>query len=238
MVQLKKKVTIKTKTAQEETPVAAPKPEVKIKKKAPVTEEPKVTSEEHKAPMPPPTPPTPPEENGGSKSWMWIVALIVVAVIAFFGYKGCSGLETEASGSDKDTTSLVSDSTQTEKSDSTEAEKPETTDEGAAMESQDNGNETDAPAIDNGTPKANNGGTDAAKSEQKPAETAKPVSTSKNVDKPVVPTAPISGSVEENARRVIRGDFGNGEVRKQDLGDQYLEIQSKVNEMYRQRKGH
>lgn len=232
MVQLKKKVTIKTKTTQEETPAAAPKHEVKIKKKAPVVEGPKVTPE---APKTPSTPPTPPQENGGIKSWMWIVAIIVVAVIAFFGYKNCSGSETEASGSDKDTTSLVSDSAQTEKSDSTVAETPDTPEEGAPDTNKEG---TDVPATDNGTPKTNNGGTEASKPEQKTAEPVMPTSTPENVDKPVAPTVPVSGSVEENARRVIRGDFGNGAVRKQELGDQYSQIQNKVNEMYRQRKGY
>ena len=42
-----------------------------------------------------------------------------------------------------------------------------------------------------------------------------------------------SGTLEEKAKDVIRGNYGNGEVRKQKLGDQYAEIQSKVNEMYR-----
>ena len=49
-----------------------------------------------------------------------------------------------------------------------------------------------------------------------------------------VETVHISGNVEENARRVIRGDFGNGQERKDKLGSAYAEIQSKVNEMYRQ----
>ena len=39
--------------------------------------------------------------------------------------------------------------------------------------------------------------------------------------------------VEEKARQVIRGDYGNGNVRKQKLGEEYSEIQSAVNEMYR-----
>lgn len=43
----------------------------------------------------------------------------------------------------------------------------------------------------------------------------------------------ISGSLEQKAKHVIRGDFGNGQVRKDKLGDEYAEIQSKVNEMYR-----
>lgn len=48
--------------------------------------------------------------------------------------------------------------------------------------------------------------------------------------------APLSGTLEEKAKRVIRGDFGNGQVRKDRLGADYAEIQGKVNEMYRNGK--
>lgn len=47
-----------------------------------------------------------------------------------------------------------------------------------------------------------------------------------------VPSLP-QGSLEEKAKRVIRGDFGNGIERKQTLGSEYDTIQQKVNEMYR-----
>lgn len=43
----------------------------------------------------------------------------------------------------------------------------------------------------------------------------------------------LSGTLEEKATAVIRGQFGNGNERKQKLGLQYAEIQEKVNEMYR-----
>jgi outer membrane biosynthesis protein TonB len=46
----------------------------------------------------------------------------------------------------------------------------------------------------------------------------------------------ISGSIEEKARRVIRGRYGNGIDRKQALGSEYNEIQAKVNEWYRSGK--
>lgn len=49
-----------------------------------------------------------------------------------------------------------------------------------------------------------------------------------------VKEAYVNTDVEVNARRVIRGDFGNGQVRKDKLGSSYSVIQSKVNEMYRQ----
>lgn len=43
---------------------------------------------------------------------------------------------------------------------------------------------------------------------------------------------PIS-LLEQKAKEVIRGNYGNGIERKQKLGDQYVEIQDKVNEMYK-----
>lgn len=43
----------------------------------------------------------------------------------------------------------------------------------------------------------------------------------------------LEGTLEEKAKRVIRGEFGNGQERKNLLGSSYEEIQSKVNEMYR-----
>ena len=43
----------------------------------------------------------------------------------------------------------------------------------------------------------------------------------------------VSGTVEEEAWEVIRGKYGNGEDRKRNLGARYAEIQSRVNEIYR-----
>jgi len=43
----------------------------------------------------------------------------------------------------------------------------------------------------------------------------------------------VQGSIEDKAKQVIRGDFGNGSDRKQALGAEYDAIQTKVNEMYR-----
>ena len=50
------------------------------------------------------------------------------------------------------------------------------------------------------------------------------------------PTAASSwgeNAIEAKALQVIRGDFGNGQERKDRLGADYAEIQSKVNDMYR-----
>lgn len=48
----------------------------------------------------------------------------------------------------------------------------------------------------------------------------------------------IPGSIEQKALDVIRGVFGNGQVRKDKLGAEYAEIQKLVNEMYRTGKVH
>ncbi|WP_302011171.1 N-acetylmuramoyl-L-alanine amidase [Collinsella tanakaei] len=43
--------------------------------------------------------------------------------------------------------------------------------------------------------------------------------------------APASDDVDDLARRVIAGEFGNGATRKAALGDRYAEVQARVNEM-------
>jgi N-acetylmuramoyl-L-alanine amidase len=43
--------------------------------------------------------------------------------------------------------------------------------------------------------------------------------------------APAADDVDDLARRVIAGEFGNGEARRTALGDRYDEVQARVNEM-------
>ena len=43
--------------------------------------------------------------------------------------------------------------------------------------------------------------------------------------------APAADDVDDLARRVIAGEFGNGEARRAALGDRYDEVQARVNEM-------
>lgn len=46
-------------------------------------------------------------------------------------------------------------------------------------------------------------------------------------------TTQLQGAIEEKAKQVISGAFGNGVDRKRALGSEYETIQAKVNEMYR-----
>ena len=41
----------------------------------------------------------------------------------------------------------------------------------------------------------------------------------------------VDVSIDDLARRTIRGEFGNGEQRKKNLGSKYLQVQKRVNEM-------
>lgn len=58
---------------------------------------------------------------------------------------------------------------------------------------------------------------------------------SSNVDVPSASSISLSDDIDENALRVIRGEFGVGEARKVALGSSYEKIQERVNEIYRQR---
>lgn len=55
----------------------------------------------------------------------------------------------------------------------------------------------------------------------------------KPVESVTTKTPQLASTLEERAKQVIRGEFGNGEERKQKLGAAYSEIQRKVNELYR-----
>lgn len=59
--------------------------------------------------------------------------------------------------------------------------------------------------------------------------TDKPNTTATSAPAVYVP----EGTLEQKAKQVIRGNFGNGAERKRALGSEYNAIQSKVNEMYR-----
>lgn len=58
---------------------------------------------------------------------------------------------------------------------------------------------------------------------------SKPMQPTPDVQKPSAPVEEVKAA----AISVIRGNYGNNPERRRKLGDRYQEIQSKVNEMYR-----
>ena len=228
MVQIKKKVTLKAKTEQE--PVVEPVQQTAkptLRKKEPVKE---------LVPEPAPTP-IPDDGAGKSKSGnSKIYGGIAAAVVAcLLGYGAYSYFNSSDEKTDDTTTEVIEGTTDTSNEGDGKEQNNDQTVETPETESA--GEETASPAQEETSPDVS-----SAKTEPKQDVTAKTTEPAKPTSQPtstVQPTTPavqpatLSGTLEEKAKEVIRGNYGNGEVRKQKLGDQYAEIQSKVNEMYR-----
>ena len=252
---------MKTKIAQEETPEAIESPKVTLKRKqpeTPVVAEPKPVP----APTQPTTEPkqelkpvfqTPQQKkksNTGKRIVGACIILIAVAIIAsifLFNNKESEG------GNDNTQTEAIAQNTDN-KEEGNDALAAETSNKKASAESKGvPANSLEAPVAENtdkspasttssaNLAKANDNQVGEQPSKRNPATIAEPAKpaqskpTATQTTKPFSATSdPVSGDVEENARRVIRGDFGNGQERKDKLGSSYSEIQGKVNEMYRQ----
>ncbi len=236
MVSIKHKVTIKTKTAQEETPAAVEGSSVTLKRKQP---------EVPKEPTPVPPTPEPGKSNTGKIVGGIAAAAAILAGVYFFGIKGDDKSGTDAGTPPTEQVAQAGETAQPEATTQTNVPEDGTTEEVNAVS---NTPEASSPTDNSETSVAGNDAPTTPKSEGKQSETpasnapssSKPVqqTPSKQIDvtnnKIAAASAPIGGDVVENAKRVIRGDFGNGQERKDKLGSAYSEIQSKVNEMYRQ----
>lgn len=254
MVSIKHKVTLKTKVAQEETPEAIDSPKVTLKRKqleAPVVAEPKPAPTQSKTdPKPKTVSPTPQLEkksNTGKVIGGLVAAAIIAGIFFFINNKESEG------GNDSTQTEVIAQNTENQNK-GNDALVADNSNEDASAESKgvpakgseapvtENTEESPANTTSSTTPaKANDNQVAEQPAKRNPAtiaEPAKPAQSkpaSTETTKPFSATsAPVSGDVEENARRVIRGDFGNGQERKDKLGSSYSEIQGKVNEMYRQ----
>lgn len=236
MVSIKHKVTLKTKVAQEETPEAIESPKVTLKRKQP---EAPVVAEPKQKPVSP-TPQLGKKSNTGKVIGVLVAAAIIAGIFFINNKEGEGGNDsnpTEAiaqntkdqnEGNDTPTAENSNEDASTESKGGSEAPVAKNTDKSPANTTS---SANHAKATDNlvaEQPTKQNPATIAEPAQSKPAatQTTKPSSSSTS--------APVSGDVEENARRVIRGDFGNGLERRDKLGTSYSEIQGKVNEMYRQ----
>lgn len=236
MVSIKHKVTLKTKVAQEETPEAIESPKVTLKRKQP---EAPVVADPKQKPVSP-TPQLGKKSNTGKVIGVLVAAAIIAGIFFINNKEGEGGNDsnpTEAiaqntkdqnEGNDTPTAENSNEDASTESKGGSEAPVAKNTDKSPANTTS---SANHAKATDNlvaEQPTKQNPATIAEPARSKPAatQTTKPSSSSTS--------APVSGDVEENARRVIRGDFGNGLERRDKLGTSYSEIQGKVNEMYRQ----
>ena len=187
---------------------------------------------------PAPIPPEPPtgddeeSESGGSSIKWVIIDLIIVAAIAIFAYIFMSGGKDKENADKEIPQTEQNDSNQNSKnvSDSVTNSLPTTEEATPGAEStttfKDGKNVSSLSDNESKTPSKKA----ATSSVESPTETA----ANSPATSPSTSSTTTFGDIEESARRVIRGHFGNGKERKAKLGAFYAEIQSKVNEMYRQ----
>lgn len=197
MVELKKKVTLKTKVAETAT------------QNQQTTQQPN------------------PSSNGKGKKLGVLIVIVVIAVVAFFL------LKPDNSGNDVSVSSPATSETVAQNADNDqiqEAEQP-------ISESTSNEESTPVVEEDKSNKEAgdNNKLTTTSEQEGKTQTTSETTNQTKDVASETTQkkeAIPVGSSIEEKAKLVIRGDFGNGEERKMKLGSEYSAIQNKVNEMY------
>lgn len=187
------------------------------------------------------------DKNGSSDKspkkpwWPWLLAGALVCGVIIF-------LMTRGKGDTKDITEQTTEQIvdvpaqnipNVAEPESKENGTGESADEQSAAQ-----NETPAPepsqkASDKNTAPQQNQGSPAKKQQATPKTQATQPTVQNNApaSRNVTKTE-ANGTIEEEAWRTIRGNYGNGAARKEALGSRYEEIQAKVNDFYREGKVH
>lgn len=231
MVQLKRKVTLRTK---ENSEVSAPKVEGTALKGPGVTPQP---------------------SSGGGKWWVAVVVVALLATGGVYFVRQCGDDRTPSVATAGQSDSVVVDSAPAAASRSGgEAAASEGTGK-AAPAANGNAEATAAPTGETSSAKAG-GETHSAASAPAtsasiaPASAAAPTkaastssvpasASSTSTSAPTTAATPAqapTSSVEQTAREVMRGVYGNGQVRKDRLAGRYAEVQRRVNQIYRTRR--
>lgn len=148
--------------------------------------------------------------------WLWLLILVVIVIVVVFSIKNCSSEGNESNVAEPTTTEQQPVKTETQ---STNKESSTIgTEESTVSNETASSTSVEKPI----TPKA----------DSKPASV--PIAENTSISQPVATNkTSLQGSLDEKAKQVIRGNFGNGDERKQNLGNEYSAIQQRVNEMYR-----
>ncbi|MCF0103977.1 MAG: hypothetical protein HUJ51_01115 [Eggerthellaceae bacterium] len=245
MVQIRKKVTLKTKTEQEPVleEAQAAKVQPTLHKKTPEKEpeqqcgqQPEQVTDGNES-----------NDKGGKNKILWALAILVVVLLLLLL---CCGayylLFSNRSGNDVAAEQVEQGAYAPSNDDEAKAENNEGAEANPESESVLGdivaNNEEKAHAVQNEA-KPESPTHQAVQTQPAPVKedvvapelAPAPNKSVSQVDKPGAAQSVVpSGTLEQKAKDVIRGIYGNGNVRKQKLGEQYAEIQSKVNEMYRQ----
>lgn len=153
---------------------------------------------------------------------IWIVLVLIIVLVLFLCYKGCDKSSVSETSNDQTVTTQVDDN----KSSVVDAEN-----ESEVTPSNETDDNADEDVASESEPKDSKSGESVA--ENSVVESQASTDMEKSVRQNNASSVSISGTLEEKAKAVIRGNYGNGLERKRRLGDEYAEIQSKVNEMYR-----
>lgn len=166
------------------------------------------------APKPEPTPtPTPEPENTKSNRWIWwVVGVIILCIIGYFLFSK-SGKEQPAQPETEVIEEVSAIEGVDEATDQPEGVQDEANDEEASEAAQ-----IEHPAE---TPKAE---------AQVPVTNVELEQTQPKATE----SASVSNDIEAEAMKVIRGDYGIGQERKDKLGAKYQPIQNRVNELKRE----
>lgn len=182
------------------------KHKVQLRKKV---EEPEVSG--NNGSIEPDLTPTPTPNKPKSKNWLWILlGVIVLGVIGYIFFSKSSDKAAETSDQEAEVVIAPSEPTDTTIVEGTEGEEI-------------------APENDNEV--ANNPETQSSDAVETPATVD---NTSNGTPSTSVNVPNVSNDVEAEAMKVIRGDYGIGQERKDKLGSKYQTIQSRVNELKRE----
>lgn len=217
MVQLKRKVTLRMKEGPE---ISAPKVEGTATKGPGVTPQP---------------------SSGGGKWWVAVVVVALLAAGGVYFVRQCGNDRTPSVATAGQNDSVVVDSVPAAASPSGgEAAASEGTGE-AAPAANGNSETTAAPTGETSSAKAGGGANSAASAPAKAASTSSAPASASSAPASASSTAAApaqapKGSVEQTAREVMRGVYGNGQVRKDRLAGRYAKVQRRVNQICRARR--
>ncbi|MBD5329294.1 MAG: hypothetical protein HDS03_05345 [Bacteroides sp.] len=167
-------------------------------------------------------------EEPRKKGYAWLWALIGIAIVlAFLGMlflnrgskeEGADTIQSETVLSSADSVATADDSAVAVVSEAvaSDSQNSNVVDQAVAA-----GSEVAANVAETATKAADAAASKATETAAKVTETASNAASS------------VSGSIESEALNAIRGEYGNGIVRKEKLGTSYSEVQSRVNEMKR-----
>ena len=143
------------------------------------------------------------DNSNGSKNKM--LALVAIVVLAIVAFVAYRSCGSNENTVEEPTNTVVSDSTEKEKTDTTSTVETTNSESGQPQSTVSEG---------------------SSETEAKP----EPNSVS---NEPISTNSSTENTVEEKAKQVWEGLYGNGAERKSKLGSDYKAVQKRVNEMYR-----